>query len=176
MRPFDLVLSRTPSPLALQQTPLLDPSASRAQFKICYLAWLRVLISTASRNLLAGQERYMQHFDNRIRYPIHDYQIREQVLVNREAALRSEEKTEKDWVNNKLAPRTESPFSVLQMDDHTFTILRRKGLKDRLSRYWVVKSLPLQRNVEEPRPGPWRQTGNMETSPALRLQRGPSLH
>ena len=73
MQPFDLVLSRTPSQFALQQTPLVDPSASRAQFKICYLAWLRVLMSTASRNLLAGQERYKRYFDNRIRYPVPDY-------------------------------------------------------------------------------------------------------
>ena len=33
MKPVDRVLSRTPSPLALQQTPSLDPSASKAQFK-----------------------------------------------------------------------------------------------------------------------------------------------
>lgn len=38
MRPFDPVLSQTPSPLVLQQTPRLNPSASRAQFKIRCLA------------------------------------------------------------------------------------------------------------------------------------------
>ena len=159
MRPFDLVLSRTPSPLALQQTPLLDPSASRAQFKIRYQAWLRVLMSTASCNLLAGQERYKRNFDNWIRYPAPDYQVGDQVFVNGEAALRSEEKTEKDPGNNKLAPRTEGPFLVVQVDDHTFTILRGTGLKDRLSRDRVVKSPPLQSNVEEPPPGPVASNG-----------------
>ena len=73
MKPFDLLLSRTRSPLALQQTPLLDSAASKAQFKIRHLAWLRGLMSTASRNLLAGQGRYKRDFDSRIRYPTPDY-------------------------------------------------------------------------------------------------------
>ena len=104
MRPFELVLSRTPSPLSFQQTPMLAPSASRAHFKFRFLAWLRGLMATADKNLLGGQDRYKNDFDKRIRLPTPEYQVGDQVLVDREAALRSEERTEKDRVNNKLAP------------------------------------------------------------------------
>ena len=148
MRPFELVLSRTPSPLSLQQTPLLAPSASRAHFKFRFLAWLRGLMATADKNLIAGQDRYKNDFDKRIRLPTPEYQVGDQVLVNREAALRSEERTDKDRVNNKLAPRTEGPFPVVKVDDHTVTILRGTGLKDRISRDRVVKSPPLRNAVE----------------------------
>ena len=149
IRPFDLALSRTPSPLALQQTPLLNPSACRAKFKIRCLAWLRCLMSTASRHLLSGQDRCKRDFDNRHRYPTAEYQVGDLVLVNRGAAFRSEEISEKNRVNNKLAPKTEEPFTVVQVDEHTVTILRGTGLKDRLSRDRVIKSPPLRRKVEE---------------------------
>ena len=66
MRPFELVLSRTPSPLSLQQTPMLATSASRAHFKFRFLACLRGLMATADKNLLAGQDRYKNVFDKRI--------------------------------------------------------------------------------------------------------------
>ena len=133
MRPFELVLSRTPSPLSLQQTPMLAPSASRAHFKLRLLAWLRGLMETADKNLLAGQDCYNNDFDKRIRLPAPEYQVGDQVLVNREAALRSVEWTDKDRVNNKLALRTEGPFLVVKVDDHTVTVLRETGLKDRIS-------------------------------------------
>ncbi|CDF40057.1 unnamed protein product [Chondrus crispus] len=165
MRPFDLVLSGTPSPLSLQQTPLLDPSASRVQVKMRYLAWLRSLISTASRNLLAGQERYKNDFDNRIRHLTPDYRVGDQVLVNCEAALRSKKKTDKDRVNNKPAQRTEGPFPVVQVDDHTVTILRGTGPKDWLSRDRVVTSPPLRSNVTDPPLGPGSSNGEDENLP-----------
>ena len=38
----------------------------------------------------------------------------------------------------------------MQVDDHTVTILRGTGLKDRLSRDRIVKAPPLRSNVEEP--------------------------
>ena len=66
-------------------------------------------MSTASCKLLAGQERYKRDFDNRIRYRTPDYRVGDQVLVNHDVALQSEEKTDKDRVNNKLAPQTEAP-------------------------------------------------------------------
>ena len=94
------------------------------------------------------------NFDNRIRYPTPDYQVGDQLLVNREAALRSEEKTDKDRVNNQLAPRNEGPFPVVQVDGHTVTIIRGMGLKDWLSRDRVVKSPPLRSNVEDTQPDP----------------------
>ena len=158
MRPFDLVLSRTPSLLSIQQTPLLDPSTSRAQFKIGYIAWLRGLMSTARGNLLAGQERYKR--DNQTRYPTPGYQVGDQVLVNREAVLWSEEKTAKDQVNKKLAPRTEGPFPAVQVDDQTVTIIRGTGLNDRLSHDRVIKSPPLCRNVEDLPPRPAASNGD----------------
>ena len=118
------------------------------QLKISYLAWLCGLMWTANRNLPAGQERNKHDFDNRIRYPTPDYQASDQVLVNREAALPSEEKTDKDRVNYRPAPRVEGLFPVVQVLDHTVIILRGTGLKYGLSRDRVVKSPSLSSNVE----------------------------
>ena len=129
-------------------------------------------MSTASRNLLAGQERYKRDFDNRIRYPTPDYRVGDQVLVNRKAVLRSDEKTDKDLVNNKLAPQTEGPFLVVQVDDHTVTILSGTGLKDRLSRDRVVKAPPLRSNVEEPPLRRVETNGEDRTPPSTTLSRG----
>ena len=109
---------------------------------------------TTSHNLLAGQERYKRDFDNRVRYPTPEYQVGDQVLVNYEAALRSEEKSDKDRVNNKLAPRTEGPFLVVQVEDYTLTVLRGTRLKDQLFRDRVVKSSPLRSNEEDTQPDP----------------------
>ena len=148
-RPFELVLSRTPSPLSLQKTPMLAPSASRAHFKLSFLAWLRGLMATGDKNLLAGQEHYKNDFVKRIRLPTPEYQEGDQVIVNLEAALSSEERTDKDQVKNKLAPSTEGPFPVLKVDEHVVTVLRGTGLKDRISRDRVVKSLPLRNAVED---------------------------
>lgn len=66
---------------------------------------------------------------------------------SRKAALRSKEKNDKDRVNNNLAPRTEGPFPVVKVDDHTVTVLRWMGLKERILDR-VVKSPPLRRNLE----------------------------
>ena len=173
MRPFELVLSRTPSPLSLQQPPMLAPSASRAHFKLRFLAWLRGLIATADKNLLAGQDRYKNDFDKRIRLPTPEYQVGDQVLVNQEAALRSEERTVKDRVNNKLAPRTEGPFPVVKVDDHTVTVLRGTGLKDRISRDRVVKSPPLHNAVEDTTPSLAGERDDGDTPPSgENLRRG----
>ena len=88
----------------------------------------------------------------RIRLPTPEYQVGDRVLVNREAALRSKERTDKDRLNNKLAPRTEGPFPVVKVDDHIVTVLRGTGLKDRISRDRVVKSPPLRNAVEDTTP------------------------
>ena len=72
--------------------------------------------------------------------PPPQYSVGDQVLIERETALRVDEKTDKDRVNNKLAPRTEGPFPVVALDEHTVTILRTTGLKDRVSRDRIVKA------------------------------------
>ena len=109
-------------------------------------------MATAAKNLLAGQDRYKSDFDKRIRLPTPDYQAGDQVLVNPEAAPRSEGRTDKDRVNNKLAPRTEGLFPVVKVDDHTVTVLRGMGLKDRIYRESVVKSTPRRNAVEDATP------------------------
>ena len=96
--------------------------------------------------------------------------------MNGEAALRSEENSDKDRVNNKLAPRTVGPFPVVQVDDHIFTVLRGAGLKDQLSRDRVVKSSPLRNNVEDTQPQLAVSDGGKGNSPELPPQTGPSLH
>ena len=152
MKPFDLVLSRTPSPLSIQQTPTLEPDVSRTQYKLRFLTWLRGLMPTARDTLLTGQDRYKRDFDKRLRMPTPQDSVGEQVLIERDTSLRVDEKTDKDRVNNKLAPRTEGPFPVVALDEQTVTILRTTGLKDLVSRDRIVKAPPLRTELTEPRP------------------------
>ena len=152
MKPFDLVLPRTPSPLSIQQTPTLEPDVSRTQYKLRFLTWLRGLMSTARETLLTGQDRYKRDFDKRLRMPTPQYSVGGQVLIERETSLRVDEKTDKDRVNNKLAPRMEGLFPVVALEEHTVTILRTTGLKDRVSRDRIVKAPPLRTELTEPAP------------------------
>ena len=158
MKPFDLILSRTPSPLSIQQTPALEPDVSRAQYMLRFLTWLRGLMSTARDKLLTGPDRYKRDFDERLRMPTPQYPVGDQVLIERETSLRVyaegsiDEKTNKDRVNNKLAPRTEGSFPVVALDEHTVTIIRTTGLKDRVSGDRIVKAPPLWTELAEPTP------------------------
>ena len=95
-------------------------------------------------------------------------QVSDQVLGYREVALPSEEETDMDRVNQKLAPRSEGPFPVLQVDDHAVTILRGTGMKERLSCDRVVKSPPWRSSVEVPQPreAAWEEEPNKSTNAA----------
>lgn len=99
-------------------------------------------MSTTRDTLLAGQDRFRRDFDKRFRTLTPQYSGSDQVLVEREISLRLDDKMDKDRVNNKLAPRTEGPFPVVALDEHTMTILRATGLKDRISRDRIVTAPP----------------------------------
>ena len=76
--------------------------------------------------------------------PTPHYSVGDQVLIERETSLRVDEKTDKDRVNNKLAPRTEGPFPVVALDEHTVTIFQTTVLKDRVTRDCIVKAPSLR--------------------------------
>ena len=76
----------------------------QTQYKFRFLTWLRRLMSTARDTLLTGQDRYKCDFDKRLRMPTPQYSVGDQVLIERVTSLRVDEKTDKDRVNNKLAP------------------------------------------------------------------------
>ena len=109
-------------------------------------------MATARNNLLAGQAPYKRDFDKQIRNPTTEYHVGDQVHVNRVSALSSEERRDKDRVNNRTALRTEGPFLVLKVEGHTVTVLRGTGLKDRISRDRVVKYPPQRSAVKDATP------------------------
>ena len=100
--------------------------------------------------LRAGQDCYKRDFDKRLRTPTPQYSVGDQVLIEPETSLRVDEKTDRDRVNNKSAPRTEGPFAVVALDKHTVTILKTTGLKDCVWRDRIVKAPPLRTELSDP--------------------------
>ena len=140
LKPFELVLTRSPLALSLQNRPTLDShTGTLTQYKTQYLRWLKALMSTASDTLKKGQDRYKRDYDAKVREPTPEYKVGDKVLVERETPLRANEKTSQDRVNNKLAPLCEGPFEVVEADSHTVTVIRDNGLRERLSKDRVTQ-------------------------------------
>ena len=111
--------------------------------------------------------------------PSPQYSVGDQVLIERETALRVDEKTDKDRGNNKLAPQIEGPFPAVALDEHTVTILRTTGLKDRVSTDRIVKApslrteltisippeMPIPPNADAEPASPTTTDGNASTGP-----------
>ena len=111
--PFDLVLSRHPPPLLveedmLEHVPHVSARERRARIsraKQEFLARLRDLVAKASQNLARTQQRYKRNFDSRIRERLRD--IKPGAYVYREIPDHPE------GVNPKLARQVDGPYLVL---------------------------------------------------------------
>ena len=126
----------------MQNRPTLDGHIGPlAKYKAQYLRWLKGLMSTESDALREGQHRYKQDYDARVRMPCPEFKVDDQVLVEREIALRNKEKTPKDRMNNKLAHLCEGPFNVIGVVYHTVAVIRADGTRERLSKDRVRSSL-----------------------------------
>lgn len=139
MKPFDLVLSRVPDTLAIQQTPSLSPTPGPTEIKTHCANRLRKMLSTASQRLGDPQPRHKWDHDNRLRRPLPGYAIDDDTLVKRETALREKEKSDATRMRNKLAIRMEESFRVVAEGNNTITILR-DGFKARVPKDGVVKA------------------------------------
>ena len=140
LKPLEFALTRPPTSFSLQNRPTLDIHIGPlAKYKAQYLRWRKGLMSTTLDALREGQNRYKRYYDARVRKPCPEFKVGDQVLVEREIALRNREKTPKDRVNNKLAPLCEGPFHVIGVRSHTVTIIRADGTRERLSKDRTTK-------------------------------------
>lgn len=128
VKPFELVLSRRPETLSIQARPNLGPIRNNlSRFKVKYRRWIKALISTEAANLRTGQQRYKSDFDARLKRPLPTFKVEGIVHLERETALKLDENSKKDQVNNKMVPLTEVLFKVMKVGFHTVTIERADG-------------------------------------------------
>ena len=120
--PFDLVLSRHPPPLFVEQDMLehrphehaRDRRARLSQAKLEFLHRLSDVMAKARTNLAKTQRRYKKNFDARIRARLKDLQPGS--FVYREVPVHPE------GVNPKLASPVDGPFRVIANDWPTIVI------------------------------------------------------
>lgn len=123
--PMELVLSRAPPHLAMEQfTPeLKDAHTAREQ-------WLSQLGSHMGRirhNLNKAQQRYKDNFDRRLR------QRRKEFTTGGYAFLRVEKSSERPGRRHKLAPVAAGPFPVIRIGEQTIIIERPSGIREEVS-------------------------------------------
>lgn len=87
-----------------------------------YINWLRTLLSTASKRLDDAKTRYMGDYDNQIQRRLLQYVAGDQRFIERETALRNDEESDANRIQNKLAPRTRIPLHVAAMDSNSVTL------------------------------------------------------
>ncbi len=129
LAPFELVLSRTPPPLALEPQPSIErtPAEAKSQWK----AWLGKALSEAKGRLERAQARYKKNYDARLR------RQSERIKKNDYVYVRVERRDEKEH-RHKLAAVAEGPYRVIETKDTTVTIEKDDKSVERLSRSRVV--------------------------------------
>ena len=113
--PFELVLSKPPSSLALEALPTLKGEPT----SVYHERWTRrleALMSTAKRELRKAQKRYQRNFNRRQRLPVRDPKPNGYVF------LRKDYHEPKVGTKHKLAPVATGPYKVISVSDKTLVI------------------------------------------------------
>lgn len=130
-RQFDLALFRVLDTLATQQVPSLAFRAGPAEFERRYPNSVSDMLPTAMKCLKAAQTRYKRDHDTRLRRPLPEEVVSEDIIVEGEWNLRGKESSDENRMQNKLAPSPEGPFRVLGADSSRTTVMR-DGQQDRV--------------------------------------------
>ena len=188
LTPLQLVLTRPPFPLSLENVGQIDyyavgPRQRRDKFP----QRLRALMKTANPRLSAAQIRYKSDFDKRVRQGNHDLQPGELVFVRRETltalndrAQKRDEVPAKDNLSfQKLTSKAIGPFPILKVQSHTITIMR-DGLSDTVSKDRVIRAPAPYRNQDgcsAPRQAqsPERLLDTDEPEPSNNPNNGPNV-
>lgn len=126
LSPFDLVLSRTPVHLSLENTPSLSaetltPNQHRTRFR----KRLRELMTFAMKKIKMAQAKYKIDFDRHVLPPADEIVVGSLVFLLREAPVKGS--------RNKLSSKVTGPFKVLKRSSHTVTIINAHGNEDTVS-------------------------------------------
>ncbi len=148
MAPFELVLSRPPETLSLENIPTTgggaDPTSTLSD-KRRFLKRLEDLVTTARAKLTKTQARYKKFFDARVRPLNGEVQPGDKVFLRVETRTKGRSK--------KLEPKEHGPFEVISNDGHT--LLVRNGIEHlRVSAEGVVAA---------PKGTPQGESGHPET-------------
>ena len=151
LTPLQLVLTRPPFPLNLENVETVNPEAyGSRQTEQRSRQVLRSLMQSADKHLTATQARYKRDFDKRVRKFNTDITPGELVFVKRETATESEErhKTSRGEAigYHNLRSKAAGPFPVVSVTIHAVTIMR-DGIADKISKDCVIRA-----------PSPQRQT------------------
>lgn len=94
MKPSDLVLSRVPDKLEIQQIPRLASGAGPTEFRPRYISCLSNMLSAATKRLQDAKTRYKLDHNNWLRRPLSDYAIGDYMLEKGQSPLPSKEKSD----------------------------------------------------------------------------------
>jgi Integrase core domain len=114
LTPFELVLTRPPVSLSLEQSPPDREPEDPASAKLRFLQHIKELCPVARQRLADAQARYKRNFDNSIREKNMDLVPGEWVFLKREVHREED--------SPKLASQADGPFRVVETTGHTLVI------------------------------------------------------
>ena len=142
--PLDLFLTRPPKPLNLENVEKINHEAlGPRREKTKFSQRLKLLMKTADARLEKSQARYKRDFDKRVRQFNTRLKPGDLVLVKRESATESVERSRAARGaaigHHKLRSKATGPYQVVAVTTSTVTIMR-DGLTDKVSRDRVVRA------------------------------------
>ena len=141
--PFQLVFSRPPGSVVLQQEPVLENGERRPKrFLKRFMESVRDLAAGAAAKMKKAQARYKKNFDKKVRPLLHAYDG-DWVYLSREQPSPSSPGDHPR--KHKLSPKAIGPFEVLASDRHTVTILRDDGFVEQVTRNRTTRA-PIPEN------------------------------
>lgn len=140
--PFELVLSRPPSTLIIEQQPHRLRAEKPKEFRDRWVMWLKCLVADAKVASKGEQVRQKRNFDQHVR-PV-EQQLKAGVLVyvKKEGYTKAE-------TRHKLASVVEGPFMVLGVGEDT-VLVRRDVDDERISRDRIVLAPGGREDDDEP--------------------------
>ena len=132
--PFELVLSRTPGPLAFEATPSIDPVSDEAQYHKKWATYEKALTSTARKEMEKRQLRYKRGFDDRV------MPYKEDVTVGTYVFLRKDYTNPRRESKHKLGPIATGTYKVPAREANTVTIERENLEQEKVYRDRVVRA------------------------------------
>ena len=139
LAPFELVLSRPPTALALQAQSRKEQTPKEA--RDTWKSWLKSTLQTAKGKLDQAQARYKRNYDARLRRQT------EKIVPDDWVFLRVERRDEREH-RHKLAAVADGPYKVNSTHGGTVVIQRPDNSVERVSRSRVVLA-PQPRTVNE---------------------------
>ena len=144
LTPLDLVLTRPPKPLNLENVETINHEAiGPRQEKTKFSQRLQILMKTSDAILEKSQARYKRDFNKRVRQFNTRLMPGDLVFFKRETATEYEERNRAARGaaigHHKLRSKATGPYQVVAVTTSTVTIMR-DGLADKVSKDRVVRA------------------------------------